>query len=253
MIKSPSPRELERLMDLVRYVAFPDYSDIPAWTDGAVAIQDILYRQLLTVLDDKAARSISASFVESLPEISRLLHTDVDALLHNDPAVADNGEVILCYPGLKVMMHYRTAHALYCMGVPRIPRMLTEIAHSQTGIDIHPAATIGEYFAIDHGTGVVIGATSIIGNHVMLYQGVTLGAKNFSYDAEGHPIDKPRHPILEDNVTVYSNTSILGRVTIGHDTIIGGNVWLTQDVPAHSKVLQGKVITETLFSDGGGI
>ena len=127
------------------------------------------------------------------------------------------------------------------------------MAHSETGIDIHPAATIGEYFCIDHGTGVVIGATAIIGNHVMLYQGVTLGARNFTYDAEGRPIDLPRHPILEDHVTVYSNTSILGRVTIGHDTIIGGNVWLTQDVPPYSRILQQKAVQSPFFSDGAGI
>ncbi len=178
------------------------------------------------------------AFIAQLPEIIRLLQTDVEAVLHNDPAVTDRGEVILCYPLPNVMIHYRTAHALYQLGVPRLPRMLTEMAHSRTGIDIHPAAQIGEYFCIDHGTGVVIGETTIIGSHVVLYQGVTLGAKNFEYDEEGRPIDLPRHPILEDHVTVYSNTSILGRVRIGHDTIIGGNVWLTQDVPANSTVLQ---------------
>ena len=146
--------------------------------------------------------------------------------------------MILSYPLQYAMIHYRAAHVLYQLGVPRIPRMLTELAHSRTGIDIHPAAQIGEYFCIDHGTGVVIGETAIIGSHVVLYQGVTLGAKNFEYDEQGRPIDVPRHPILEDRVTVYSNTSILGRVTIGHDTIIGGNVWLTQDVPANSIVQQ---------------
>ena len=136
------------------------------------------------------------------------------------------------------MIHYRAAHVLYQLGVPRIPRMLTELAHSRTGIDIHPAAQIGDHFCIDHGTGVVIGETAVIGSHVVLYQGVTLGAKNFEYDEQGRPIDIPRHPILEDHVTVYSNTSILGRVTIGHDTVVGGNIWLTQDVPANSIVLQ---------------
>ena len=206
MYKAPSIEKLARMMDLVKYVIFPDYSPIPSWTDGAEAIRDILNSQV--------------------------------AALHNDPAVSDVGEVILCYPLVTVMLHYRVAHQLYLLGIPRIPRMLTEMAHSSTGIDIHPAATIGEYFAIDHGTGVVIGATSIIGNHCMLYQGVTLGAKNFSYDENGHPIDLPRHPILEDNVTVYSNTSILGRVTIGHDSIIGGNIWLTHDVPPGSKIVQ---------------
>lgn len=181
---------------------------------------------------------LPGEFWSVVPEIARLVNTDVDAMLHNDPAVTDRGEVILSYPLTQVMIHYRTAHVLYILGVPRIPRMLTELAHSRTGIDIHPAAQIGEYFCIDHGTGVVIGETTIIGSHVVLYQGVTLGAKNFEYDEQGRPKDLPRHPILEDHVTVYSNTSILGRVRIGHDTIIGGNVWLTQDVPANSIVIQ---------------
>ncbi|MBP5570694.1 MAG: serine acetyltransferase, partial [Prevotella sp.] len=178
------------------------------------------------------------AFWAEVPSISRLIHTDVDAVLHNDPAVSDLGEVILSYPLTFAMMHYRTAHVLYNLGVPRIPRMLTELAHSRTGIDIHPAAQIGDHFCIDHGTGVVIGETAIIGSHVVLYQGVTLGAKSFEYDEEGLPMNVPRHPILEDHVTVYSNTSILGRVRIGHDTIIGGNIWLTQDIPANSLVLQ---------------
>ena len=236
MYKAPSIEKLARMMDLVKYVIFPDYSPIPSWTDGAEAIRDILNSQVAATTELKT--DLTDRFISSLPEIARLLHTDVEAVLHNDPAVSDVGEVILCYPLVTVMLHYRVAHQLYLLGIPRIPRMLTEMAHSSTGIDIHPAATIGEYFAIDHGTGVVIGATSIIGHHCMLYQGVTLGAKNFSYDENGHPIDLPRHPILEDNVTVYSNTSILGRVTIGHDSIIGGNIWLTHDVPPGSKIVQ---------------
>ncbi len=250
MFRAPSINELGKMMDLVKYVVFPDFSDIPTWTDGPSAIHDILLAQLATV---DAPASIADEFVTSLPEISRLLHTDVEAVAHNDPAVRDLGEVILCYPVVKVMLHYRTAHRLFQLGVARIPRMLSEMAHSATGIDIHPAAQIGEYFAIDHGTGVVIGATSIIGRHCMLYQGVTLGAKNFSYDEQGRPVDKPRHPILEDNVTVYSNTSILGRVTIGHDSVIGGNLWLTHDVPAGSKILQARAVQVPSFNDGGGI
>lgn len=242
MSKSPSTRELERMMELVKYVIFPDYSDVPAWTDGPKAIKEILLAQLATVMDESCVREVAGRFVESLPEIGRLLHTDVQAVAHNDPAVKDLGEVVLCYPLVKVMLNYRSAHRLHELGVPRIPRILTEMAHSATGIDIHPAATIGEYFAIDHGTGVVVGATSIIGNHVMLYQGVTLGAKSFSYDEQGHPIDAPRHPIIEDNVTIYSNTSILGRVTIGHDTIVGGNIWLTHDVPPFSIIKQSKAV-----------
>ena len=213
----PTIEQLKQLIAHVRSVVFPEY---------------------FASVEAPQALELPEAFWNELPEISRLLHTDVQAVLHNDPAVTDEGEVILCYPLTHVMLHYRTAHALYKLGVPRIPRMLTELAHSRTGIDIHPAAQIGEYFCIDHGTGVVIGETTIIGNHVVLYQGVTLGAKNFEYDAAGRPKDLPRHPILEDNVTVYSNTSILGRVRIGHDTIVGGNVWLTSDVPAHSTVLQ---------------
>ena len=240
-------------MELVEYVIFPDYSDVPSWTNGTEAIRAILAEQLSTISEISDYQKITDDFVAALPEISRLLHTDADAVMHNDPAVKSMQEVILCYPVVKVMIHYRAAHQLYLLGVPIIPRVITEMAHSATGIDIHPAAQIGEYFSIDHGTGVVIGATSIIGNHVMLYQGVTLGAKNFSYDANGVPIDKPRHPILEDYVTVYSNTSILGRVRIGHHTIVGGNVWLTHDVPAHSRVLQSQAVQEPYFQDGAGI
>lgn len=252
-MKAPSIQQLKRIMELVNYVIFPDYSDVPAWTNGTEAIRAILAEQLTTVADVAQAEHLATDFVAALPEISRLLHTDADAVMHNDPAVHSMQEVILCYPVVKVMIHHRTAHWLYRQGVPIIPRVIAEMAHSATGIDIHPAAQIGEYFSIDHGTGVVIGATSIIGNHVMLYQGVTLGAKNFSYDEHGIPIDQPRHPILEDHVTVYSNTSILGRVRIGHHTVVGGNVWLTHDVAPHSRILQSQAIEEPLFHDGAGI
>ncbi len=252
-MKAPSVFQLKRLMELVGYVIFPDYSDVPSWTNGEEAIRAILAEQLAAMGENINSEKVADDFVAALPEISRLLHTDADAVMHNDPAVKSMQEVILCYPVVKVMIHYRAAHHLHLQGVPIIPRVITEMAHSATGIDIHPAAEIGEYFSIDHGTGVVIGATSIIGNHVMLYQGVTLGAKNFSYDSNGVPIDKPRHPILEDYVTVYSNTSILGRVRIGHHTVVGGNVWLTHDVPAHSRVLQSQAIEEPDFQDGAGI
>ena len=217
MTKIPTINQLKQLVAHLQGVIFPEYFP------KVEAPQDFC---------------LPDAFWAELPAISRLVNTDVDAVLHNDPAVTDRGEVILSYPLTFAMVHYRAAHVLYHLGIPRIPRMLTELAHSRTGIDIHPAATIGDYFCIDHGTGVVIGETTIIGSHVVLYQGVTLGAKNFEYDEQGRPIDIPRHPILEDRVTVYSNTSILGRVTIGHDTVIGSNVWLTQDVPANSIVLQ---------------
>ena len=217
MVNVPSISQLKQLVLYLQGVIFPEY--YPA----VEAPKDLC---------------LPDAFWAQIPEIARLINTDVDAVLHNDPAVTDRGEVILSYPLQYAMIHYRAAHVLYLLGVPRIPRMLTELAHSRTGIDIHPAAQIGEYFCIDHGTGVVIGETAIIGSPVVLYQGVTLGAKNFEYDDQGRPIDIPRHPILEDHVTVYSNTSILGRVTIGHDTVVGGNIWLTQDVPANSIVLQ---------------
>lgn len=252
-MKAPSVSQLKRLMELVGYVIFPDYSDVPSWTNGNEAIHAVLADQLSTITTIIDPDKMADDFVQALPEIARLLHTDALAVMHNDPAVKSMQEVILCYPVVKVMVHYRTAHQLHLQGVPIIPRVITEMAHSATGIDIHPAAQIGEHFCIDHGTGVVIGATSVIGNHVMLYQGVTLGAKNFSYDANGVPIDMPRHPILEDYVTVYSNTSILGRVRIGHHTIVGGNVWLTHDVPPHSRVLQSRAIEEPFFQDGAGI
>ena len=227
--------ELKKLMREVRRMFFPEYYGGSAETEQVFAS---LLRELVQMMQPEKADEIVEKVMAQIPELKRLLQTDVEAVVHNDPAVTDLGEVILCYPLTQVMMHYRLAHLLYQLGVPRLPRMLTEMAHSRTGIDIHPAAQIGESFCIDHGTGVVIGETTIIGNHVVLYQGVTLGAKSFKFDANGMPIDEPRHPILEDHVTVYSNTSILGRVRIGHDTIIGGNVWLTTDVPPYSTVLQ---------------
>lgn len=150
-------------------------------------------------------------------------------------------EIIFCYPAVYALLHQRVAHELFELGVPVLPRIITEMAHSQTGIDIHPGAQIGEYFSIDHGTGIVVGQTAIIGNHVRLYQGVTLGAKSFTLDEEGLPIDLPRHPIIEDYVTIYSNASILGRITIGRGSIIGGNIWLTHSVPPNSKISQSRV------------
>ena len=198
------------------------------------------------------AERLALLFIESLPEIKRLLYTDVQALFDNDPAAPNYGEVIFCYPCMNAMTHYRIAHRLHELKVPVIPRIITEQAHSKTGIDIHPGAQIGEYFAIDHGTGVVIGETTIIGSHVTLYQGVTLGAKSFKYDEQGNMLNIPRHPIIEDYVTVYSNASILGRITIGHHSTIGGNIWLTHSVPPNSRILQSKAV-DAAFTDGAGI
>jgi serine O-acetyltransferase len=196
--------------------------------------------QASDVTDAADAESLALSFLEKIPEIKRLLCTDVQAMFENDPAAKSTGEVIICYPSIRAMIHYRVAHELLLLGIPVLPRIITELAHSATGIDIHPGARIGEYFSIDHGTGVVIGETVIIGNHVNLYKGVTLGARNFVLDECGNPMNVPRHPIVEDNVVIYSNATVLGRITIGHDSVIGGNVWLTNSVPPHSRITQQK-------------
>ncbi len=187
------------------------------------------------------AQAISADFIASLPLLRELLATDVEATFNGDPAACSLEEVIYCYPGIRAISNYRIAHKLLELSVPMIPRMITEMAHSETGIDIHPGASIGSHFAIDHGTGVVIGATAVIGTNVKLYQGVTLGAKSFPLDENGNPIKGiPRHPILEDDVIVYSNATILGRITIGKGATIGGNIWVTEDVPPNARMLQSK-------------
>ncbi len=233
----PQHSELKKVVEIVRSIVFPEF--YPSAEPLELQLRATLTFQLSTVLDDAdEAASLARKFLCEVPEIKRLLNTDVDAVMGNDPSVASRAEVVYCFPLVRVMLHYRIAHQLLLMGVPLLPRMLTEMAHSNTGIDIHPAATIGDHFCIDHGTGVVIGATTIIGSNVVLYQGVTLGAKNILHDSDGRPIDNLRHPIIEDNVTIYSNTSVLGRITIGHDTVVGGNIWLTHDVPPHSRIVQ---------------
>ncbi len=187
------------------------------------------------------AVDLAGQFISRLPALREVLATDVEAAYNGDPAAESYGEIISCYPIIKALSNYRIAHELLLLGVPLIPRIITEMAHSETGIDIHPAARIGHHFTIDHGTGVVIGATCIIGNHVKLYQGVTLGAKSFPLDDDGHPIKGiPRHPILEDDVIVYSNATILGRITVGRGATVGGNIWVTEDVPAGARLVQKK-------------
>ena len=187
------------------------------------------------------AIDLAGQFISRLPALREVLATDVEAAYNGDPAAESYGEIISCYPIIKALSNYRIAHELLLLGVPLIPRIITEMAHSETGIDIHPAAQIGHHFTIDHGTGVVIGATCIIGNHVKLYQGVTLGAKSFPLDDDGHPIKGiPRHPILEDDVIVYSNATILGCITVGRGATVGGNIWVTEDVPAGARLVQKK-------------
>ena len=252
----PSLSVLTEIVDLCRAILFPGYFGHSGVSDATLVYHtgvnvETLYHKLVdqvkaglcfaekSACAHDEAENIASKFIGRLPHLRRLLATDVIAAYEGDPAATSYGEVISCYPAIRAIMGYRVAHELHLLGVPLIPRIITEMAHSETGIDIHPAATIGSHFTIDHGTGVVIGATCIIGNHVKLYQGVTLGAKSFPLDANGNPIKGiDRHPILEDNVIVYSNSTILGRITIGHDAVIGGNVWVTEDVVPGAKVLQ---------------
>ena len=267
----PSVESVKEIVSLVKCVIFSDYfyqrqpqEEIRSYYIGVKMEQ--LYKELRLQIargllfcscmsEEEAmtrAKELALRFVDQLPELKRVLYTDIKAMFDNDPAAQTYGEVIFSYPVVNAMTHYRIAHALWQMEIPVIPRIITEQAHSKTGIDIHPGATIGEYFAIDHGTGVVIGETCIIGHHVTLYQGVTLGAKSFKYDADGNMLNVPRHPIIEDYVTIYSNASVLGRITIGHHSIIGGNIWLTHGVSPYSRILQSKAVDES-YEGGLGI
>ena len=195
-------------------------------------------------IDAEAARIIAA-FASALPNLRELLDADVEAAYLADPAARSVDEVLICYPSIIAIIHHRLAHQLHRLGAPLVARILSEIANSKTGIDIHPGATIGEGFFIDHGNGVVIGETAIIGANVRLYQGVTLGARSFPVNADG-AVRKglARHPIIEDDVVIYAGATILGRVIIGRGSVIGGNVWLTESVPAGSHVRQAKAENE---------
>ena len=188
------------------------------------------------------AFEVAREFGRQLPDIRALLVSDIQAAFTGDPAAQHITEILLCYPGVWAMTHHRLAHALHRLGVPLLARFINEIAHSATGIDIHPGAQIGSSFFIDHGTGVVIGETAIIGERVRVYQAVTLGAKSFAADLDGTLVKgNARHPIVEDDVVIYAGATILGRVTIGRGSVIGGNVWLTHSVPPGSSVRQGKI------------
>ena len=266
----PSVEEVKRIVQLVKVIIFTDYfhkrqadEQMRSYIIGVnmEELYELLRHQIACGLQfctecqgnaEETAQNLALRFIDELPEIKRLLYTDVEAMFDNDPAAQTYGEVIFSYPVLNAMTHYRIAHTLHKMEIPILPRIITEQAHSKTGIDIHPGATIGEYFAIDHGTGVVIGETCIIGNHVTLYQGVTLGAKSFKYDENGNMLNVPRHPIIEDNVTIYSNASILGRITIGHHSVVGGNIWVVNDVKPYSRIQQSKAI-DLAFQGGLGI
>jgi serine O-acetyltransferase len=257
----PSREALASIVDGLRAVLFPGYVGVHgeptpealefhvgATLDRAIrTLAEQVRRALCFACADRApaectgcearADDMTAGFVGRLPEVRRLLATDVRAAYDGDPAATSPAETILCYPGVLALTCQRLAHELHLLGVPLLPRMITEHAHTLTGIDIHPGARIGERFFIDHGTGVVIGETTEIGNGVRLYQGVTLGARSFPLDERGHPVKGiPRHPIVEDDVIVYSGATILGRITVGAGSIIGGNVWLTRSVPPGSRI-----------------
>ncbi len=190
---------------------------------------------------DTRAVSVVSSFARQLPDLRQLIDLDIEATFQGDPSARSLDEVLICYPGLLAIIHHRLAHLLHRLGVPLVARIVSEIAHGKTGIDIHPAARIGESFFIDHGTGVVIGETAVIGDRVRIYQGVTLGARRFETGADGALVKgTPRHPTIEDDVVIYAGATILGRVVIGRGSEIGGNVWLTHDVPPRSRVLQAR-------------
>ncbi|NQX38066.1 serine O-acetyltransferase [Pedobacter steynii] len=230
------------LMDLI----YPERSTATKYTIAEIqGLFSGLERELTQILNaTKACKNcnnelISKAFFQSLPELYRKMNTDIASILSGDPAAKSEFEIIRTYPGFLAISMYRIANALLKSDVPLIPRILTEYAHSQTGIDIHPGAEIGEYLYIDHGTGIVIGETTVIGDHVKLYQGVTLGALS----VEKYMANTKRHPTIEDHVIIYSGATILGGETvIGDNSIIGGNVWLTKSVPSHSTVYHQSAI-----------
>ena len=259
-LKLPTPKALTSVIEKLTAVLFPNRLGSPKLinenTDHYVkkilneALQEMLTQvywelnhisnlEAYNVKIHKQATAIIQAFAEKLPSIRTLLDEDISAAYEGDPAAHSVDEVLICYPGITAIMYYRIAHELYCLNAPLIARIISEIAHSTTGIEIHPGAKIGSSFFIDHGTGVVIGETSIIGKNVRLYQAVTLGAKRFPADENGALVKNiARHPIVEDDVVIYANATILGRITIGQGSTIGGNVWLTHSVPPNSSISQ---------------
>jgi serine O-acetyltransferase len=272
--KLPSRKVLVGIAEGLRAVLFPNRLGMPDLTDESVdyyvghmldaTLRDLLVqvrRELRFVsgldatsnAEREQAAGIVRAFAKCLPHIRSLLESDIQAAYEGDPAARSIDEVLVCYPGVTAITHYRLAHELHCLGAPLIARMISEIAHSATGVEIHPGARIGGSFFIDHGTGVVIGETAVIGEHVRLYQAVTLGAKRFPIDEHGHLVKgNLRHPIVEDDVVIYAGATLLGRITIGRGSVIGGNVWLTRSVPPDSNISQAQTRSE-VFGDGSGI
>jgi serine O-acetyltransferase len=257
----PEDQTLSEIMDIVSSILFPGYFGSHKLSDGCTAyysslhkLHALLFEQIIRgfnfvcprnrdsderLFNRERCEKISHEMIEALPQLKHLLQTDVLAAYNGDPAAKNYGEIISCYPSIRALIHHRLAHELYRREVPIIPRMIAEIAHSLTGIDIHPGATIGEYFFMDHGTGIVIGETCIIGKNVRLYQGVTLGAKSFPLDKDGNPVKGvARHPIVKEGAIIYSGATILGTITLGAGCVIGGNMWITKDVPPGAKILK---------------
>ena len=226
--------EIAYLTRLLQSLLYPDFFKMSGDAEAVVeTIEKILIDQMTIVFSDgNIAREKTETFLEALPGVLSYLNKDIQAIYDGDPAAKSYEEILLCYPGFQAISIYRFAHVLYVLGVPIIPRMMTEYAHSKTGIDINPGAVIGEYFCIDHGTGIVIGETAEIGDRVKIYQGVTIGAKSFKKDANGNPVKGgKRHPTIGNNVVIYANATILGGETlIGDDCVIGSSAWITESV-----------------------
>ncbi len=256
----PSCVGLREILDALRAALFPGYFCVPGVPEDDVRAQTLaalrvigdhlpgqLARALTLVGREDAcpqAETITADFLRHLPAVQLVLTTDAQAAHDGDPAATSIEETVVCYPGVLAITYHRIAHELHRLGAPLVPRMIAELAHSQTGIDIHPGATVGERFFIDHGTGVVIGETAVIGRRVRMYQGVTLGALSFPTDDAGILLKgQPRHPIVEDDVILYAGATILGRVTIGRGSVIGGGVWLTESVPPQTRLSMNSHLT----------
>lgn len=241
----PDRKEIVYMLKEAQVVLFPEFYSFSELSqeEAFVELRFSLEKEIRLVKERLCQEcncpgSLAERFMEQLPEVKRLLLTDIQAIYDGDPAARSKAEIVLCYPGFYAICIHRLAHVLYELGIPYIPRVMSEYAHEKTGIDINPGASIGEAFCIDHGTGIVIGETAVIGRHVKLYQGVTIGARSFQLDEEGNPVKSgKRHPDIGDDVIIYANATILGGDThVGDRSVIGGSVWLIHSVPEDTRL-----------------